>query len=161
GDHLDQLVAVKARLVQIGRPARRAWIATPVAIDTVAKLAIRFVAKQALAERHVLGSHRAETKDYDRRGDDQVASLHERIPGDGRRHDSENSSPSYSPNTNSMVWLRISRSSGVFMSVVLAGRLSPVRIATYCFPPTSKVMGGALKPTPTLIFQSCSRLTSS
>src|SRR6516162_198840 len=44
-----------------------------------------------------------------------------------------------------MVWLRISRSSGVFMSVALAGRLSPVRIATYCFPPTSKVMGGALK----------------
>jgi hypothetical protein len=33
---------------------------------------------------------------------------------------------SYSPNTNSMVWLRISRSSGVFTSVFLAGRLSPV-----------------------------------
>jgi len=61
---------------------------------------------------------------------------------------------SYNPNTNSMVWLRISRSSGVFTSVVLAGRLSPVRIATYCLPPTSKVMGGALMPTPTLTCQS-------
>jgi hypothetical protein len=36
--------------VQIGRPAGRAWITTPVAIDAVAKLAIRLVAKQALAE---------------------------------------------------------------------------------------------------------------
>jgi transposase InsO family protein len=35
---------------QIGRPAGRAWITTPVAIDAVAKLAIRLVAKQALAE---------------------------------------------------------------------------------------------------------------
>src|SRR5262249_26162247 len=31
GDDLDQLFAVKARLVQIGCPAGRAWIATPVA----------------------------------------------------------------------------------------------------------------------------------
>ena len=68
---------------------------------------------------------------------------------------------SYSPNTNSIVWLRISRSSGVFTSAVLAFRPSPVRIATYCLPPTSKVMGGALKPTPTLTSQSCSRLMSS
>ena len=41
GDHLDQLPSVKARLVQIGRPAWGAWIATPVAIDAVAKLAVR------------------------------------------------------------------------------------------------------------------------
>src|SRR6516162_3332202 len=48
GDHLDQLRAVKARLVQIGRPAWRAGIATPIAIDAVAELAVRLVAKQAL-----------------------------------------------------------------------------------------------------------------
>src|SRR6516164_162101 len=83
GDHLDQLLAVKARLVQIGRPAGRAWIATPVAIDAMAKLAVRLVAEQALAERHVLGLRRAETEDDDRRGDNKVASLHEHIPEDG------------------------------------------------------------------------------
>jgi hypothetical protein len=44
GDHLDQLLAAKPRLVQIGRPAGRAWITTPVAIDAVAKLAICLVA---------------------------------------------------------------------------------------------------------------------
>src|SRR5271169_2385476 len=62
GDHLDQLLAVKARLVQIGRPAGRARITTPVAINAVARLAVRLVAKQALAERPVLGPRRAETK---------------------------------------------------------------------------------------------------
>jgi hypothetical protein len=30
--------------------------------------------------------------------------------------------------------------------VLLATRPSPVKIATYCLPPASKVMGGALKP---------------
>src|SRR6516162_4843212 len=72
GDHLDQLLAVKARLAQIGRPAGRAWIATPVAIDAVAKLAVRLVPKQTLAEGHVLGSRRAENKDDDRRDEDKV-----------------------------------------------------------------------------------------
>jgi hypothetical protein len=43
-------IAANPRLVQIGRPAGRAWITTPVAIDAVAKLAIRLVSKQALAE---------------------------------------------------------------------------------------------------------------
>src|SRR5262249_32627143 len=146
--------AVQARLVQIGRPAGRSWIAVPVAIDAVAKLAVRLVAKQALAEGHVLGSRRAETKDDDRRDNGKIANLHERVPEGGRHYDYENSRLPYRPNTNSIVWLRISRSSGVFTSVDFAGRLSPVRIATYCLPPTSKVMGGALMPTPTLTCQS-------
>jgi len=34
----------------LARPAGRAWITTPVAIDAVAKLAVRFVAGEALAE---------------------------------------------------------------------------------------------------------------
>jgi hypothetical protein len=37
GDHVDQLLAVKARLVQIGRPAGRTRITTPVTIDAMAK----------------------------------------------------------------------------------------------------------------------------
>src|SRR6516225_7421717 len=54
GDHLDQLLAVKARLLQIGRPAGRTRITTPVTIDAMAKLAVRLVTEQGLAERHVL-----------------------------------------------------------------------------------------------------------
>jgi hypothetical protein len=49
----------------------------------------------------------------------------------------------YSPNTYSMVWLRISRSSGVIELMFSALRFSPDWIATYCLPPTSKVIGGA------------------
>src|SRR6202795_3631245 len=60
----------------------------------------------------------------------------------------------YSPNTNSMVWLRISRSSGVNWKRRRVIGLSPDRIATYCLPPASNVIGGALNPVPTLIFQS-------
>jgi len=60
----------------------------------------------------------------------------------------------YSPNTNSMVWLRISRSSGVNAWRPFDIALKPERIATYCLPLTSKVMGGAWKPVPTLIFHS-------
>src|SRR5271168_2120204 len=67
----------------------------------------------------------------------------------------------HSPNTHSMVWLRMSRSSGVNTWRPSAMRLSPDRIATYCLPPASKVIGGALKPVPTLIFQSCSMVVSS
>jgi len=43
----------------------------------------------------------------------------------------------------------------------LAGALGPDAIAMYCLPPTSKVMGGAVKPEPTLIFQSSSSVVSS
>src|ERR1700730_1174580 len=67
----------------------------------------------------------------------------------------------HSPNTNSMVWLRISRSSGVRVSLPLEIWLSPDMMATYCLPPASKVIGGALKPLPTLIFHSCSTVPSS
>src|ERR1700682_30320 len=49
----------------------------------------------------------------------------------------------YSANTNSMVWLRCSLSSGVKLSARSEMRLSPERMATYCLPPTSKVIGGA------------------
>src|SRR5882672_958534 len=66
----------------------------------------------------------------------------------------------HSENTNSIVWLRISRSSGVRMSLPLEIWLSPDMIATYCLPPASNVIGGALKPLPTLIFHSCSRLVA-
>src|SRR5215467_12162838 len=67
----------------------------------------------------------------------------------------------HSPNTNSMGWLRCSFSSGVNTCLLSAMRLSPARIATYCLPLTSKVIGGALKPTPTLTFQSCCNVVSS
>jgi hypothetical protein len=40
-------------------------------------------------------------------------------------------------------------------------RLSPDRIATYCLPPTSKVIGGAEKPEPTLTFHTSSSVVSS
>src|SRR5262249_21732501 len=83
----------KARLAQIGGPAGRAWIAAPVAIDAVAKLTVRLVAEQAFAEGHVLGSRRAGTKDDDRRHDDKVTNLHERVPEAGRHHGYENSRP--------------------------------------------------------------------
>ena len=39
--------------------------------------------------------------------------------------------------------------------------LGPDTIATYCLPLTSKVIGGAEKPEPTLIFHSSSRVVSS
>ena len=58
-------------------------------------------------------------------------------------------------------WFRISRSSGVSVIRSFETRLRPVMIARYCLPPVSKVIGGALMPTPTLIFHSGSRLTSS
>jgi hypothetical protein len=52
----------------------------------VAKLAVRFVVKQARAERHILGVRLAETKDDHRHGDHSLASLHERVPKeDGRK----------------------------------------------------------------------------
>src|SRR5260221_14756761 len=39
--------------------------------------------------------------------------------------------------------------------------LAPEAIATYCLPLTSKLMGGAAKRVPTLIFHSCSSVVSS
>src|ERR1700676_4859574 len=68
----------------------------------------------------------------------------------------ENYREFYSPNTNIMVCWRISRSSGVKTCRVFDTRLSPVRIATYCLPPASNVIGGAENPVPTLIFHNCS-----
>jgi hypothetical protein len=66
-----------------------------------------------------------------------------------------------SPKTYSTVAWRWSLSSGVLMSLALAEALGPDAIAIYCLPPTSKVIGGAEKPEPTLIFQSCSSVVSS
>jgi hypothetical protein len=85
--------------VQIGGTARRARIAAPVAIDAVAELAVRLFVKQAVAEGHILGGGGAEAEDGGRRGDDKFAGIHWRIPS---------SVFSYNPNTNSMVWLRMS-----------------------------------------------------
>src|SRR5882724_9867435 len=73
----------------------------------------------------------------------------------------QNDGDLHSPNTNSIVWFRCSFSSGSSRCLLRAIGLSPARIATYCLPPTSNVIGGALKPVPTLIFQSCSMVVSS
>src|SRR5262245_6136117 len=54
GDHLDQLLALEAGLVQVRSLAGRARIAVAVAVDAVAELAVRLLLKKALAERHVL-----------------------------------------------------------------------------------------------------------
>src|SRR5262249_50688328 len=70
-------------------------------------------------------------------------------------------SSAYSPKTNNMVWLRCSRNSGVRSWRRLVMALRPDRIAIYCLPPASNVIGGALKPVPTLIFQTWSRVLSS
>src|SRR5262249_55210016 len=67
----------------------------------------------------------------------------------------------HSPKTNNIGCCTFSRSSGVSTSRVLVIRLRPERMATYCLPPASKVIGGALKPLPTLIFQSSSSVVSS
>ena len=58
----------------------------------------------------------------------------------------------YSENTYSTSAWRISRSSGVLINRPLDPGLGPEMIATYCFPLTSNVIGGAEKPEPTLIF---------
>jgi hypothetical protein len=47
-------------------------------------------------------------------------------------------------------------SSGVLTSLDRPALDGPDAIATYCLPLTSKVIGGAVNPEPTLIFQSCS-----
>src|SRR3981081_2290356 len=65
------------------------------------------------------------------------------------------------PDTHSMVWLRISRSSGVCECRRLEIGLTPDRIAPYCLPSSSNVIGGALKPLPTLIFHGGSMEVSS
>src|SRR5262249_61532772 len=77
------------------------------------------------------------------------------------QHEGRDRAVAHSPNTNSMVWLRISRSSGVCVCRRLVIGLSPDRIATYCLPPTSNVIGGALKPVPTLILPKGSSVVSS
>src|SRR5215831_14243976 len=58
----------------------------------------------------------------------------------------------HNANTYSTTALRCSRSSGVLTSLALAGGLGPETIAIYFLPLTSKVIGGAEKPEPTLIF---------
>src|SRR4051812_49515426 len=60
-----------------------------------------------------------------------------------------------------MVWLRCSRSSGVKPSLRFEIGLKPDMIATYCLPLTSNVIGGALKPGPTLIFHNGSMVAAS
>src|SRR5262249_10922540 len=85
-------------------------------------------------------------------------------PGEGAhpgRRARVHQTSTHKPKTNSMVCSRCSRSSGVWVWRRLLIGLSPERIATYCLPFTSNVIGGALKPVPTLIFQSCSMVVSS
>jgi hypothetical protein len=62
---------------------------------------------------------------------------------------------------HSTVALRCSLSSGLLASLRLAPMLGPEAIATYCLPLTSKVMGGAEKPEPTLTFHNSSSVDSS
>src|SRR5262245_50855396 len=73
----------------------------------------------------------------------------------------DNLGRSYSPNTYSTSALRCSLSSGVLTSLLFAEGLGPDAIAIYCFPPASKVIGGAEKPDPTLIFHTSSSVVSS
>src|SRR5262249_43866677 len=67
----------------------------------------------------------------------------------------------HSPNTYSTVALRCSLSSGMLSARRLASGLRPEAIATYCLPLNSKVIGGAAKGEPTLIFHSSSSVASS
>ena len=61
-------------------------MAPPISVDAVAKLAVRFVMKQARAKRHILGMRLPETKDDNRHDDHSLASLHERVlKKDGRQ----------------------------------------------------------------------------
>jgi hypothetical protein len=62
GDHLDQLLAVETGLVQVRRLAGRARIATAVAVDAVAELAVRLLLKKALTEGHILRYDRIGTQ---------------------------------------------------------------------------------------------------
>src|SRR5215471_2440473 len=68
----------------------------------------------------------------------------------------------HSPNTYNTEALRCSSSSGALARrrLALAGSI-PDAIATYCLPLTSKVMGGAEKPEPTLTFHNSSSVVSS
>src|SRR5260370_25715763 len=66
----------------------------------------------------------------------------------------------HSPNTYSTVAWRCSLSSGVFMSLALAGPLGPDAIATYCLPLTSNVNGGPAEPQAALTFHSSPSLRS-
>src|SRR5579864_1276754 len=70
--------------------------------------------------------------------------------------------PVHSPNTYSTVALRCSLSSGALarLRLPLAGSV-PDAIATYCRPLTSKVIGGAEKAEPILIFHNSSSEVSS
>src|SRR5215468_10931575 len=54
-DDFDELGAIEDGLVQICSPARRARVATPVAVWAVAELAIRFFMKQPIAKGDILG----------------------------------------------------------------------------------------------------------
>src|SRR5260221_321521 len=65
------------------------------------------------------------------------------------------------PNTYSTMALRCSLSSGVLMSLDFAAPLGPDAMAMYCLPLTSKVIGGAAKPEPTLTFHTPSSVVSS
>ena len=66
----------------------------------------------------------------------------------------------YKPKTYSTVAWRISLSSGNRILLRITP-LGPDAIATYCVPLISYVIGGAVKPDPTLIFHNSSRVVSS
>src|SRR5262249_24922488 len=70
GDHLDQLLMVETRLVQIRRLAGRARIAVAVAIDAMTELAVGLFVIEAIAERRVLradSSGQREQRNNDKR----------------------------------------------------------------------------------------------
>src|SRR5712691_11652499 len=149
-----------------------------VAIDPMAELAICLLMKQAVPKGDVLGAGRARQEEERAGGNEKLMShalfpmcvgrdrrgsaLVETREGANRAGSLHSSMlPPYRAKTNNMVWLRISRSSGVCECRRLEIGLSPDRIAIYCLPLTSNVIGGALKPVPTLIFQSGSKVMSS
>src|SRR5262245_15349474 len=77
GDHLDQLLALEAGLVQVRSLAGRTRIAVAIAVDAVAELAVRLLLKKALAERHVL-RHRPSGAQHKRGYGDEQTSTHAR-----------------------------------------------------------------------------------
>src|SRR5579862_5364022 len=97
----------------------------------------------------------------DRRIPERSGKIAHGPPRGGQLIDGTASSRVYNPNTNSTAAWRCSLSSGVLIFLSRACGLGPDTMATYCLPPTSKVIGGAEKPEPILTLHNCSRVVSS
>ena len=166
-DHLDQLVAVENGLCGFGGLAGRARIAAAVAVGPVAELTIRLLLEQAFAKGDVL-RERQSARQHDAAMATRNCTCARCSPEKPARSGRE---PAAAPSSNiaeseteheqhRLVALLLElRDEGV----LAASRCGSGRTgcAIYCLPLTSKVIGGALKPTPTLIFQNWSSVVSS